>query len=60
MVSETKLDDSLSTRQFLIKGFRATYRLDGDGSSDGTLIYVREDNSSKWIATDFSNRVGFL
>ena len=47
MVSETKLDDSLSTRQFLIKGFRATYRLDRDGSSAETLIYVREDNSSK-------------
>ena len=40
MISETKLDESFSTRQLVIKGFTASYRLDRKGSAGGILVYV--------------------
>ena len=59
MISETKLDDSFPTRQFLIKGFSAPYRLERNRSGGGILVYVREDIVSHLIAIDFSNREDF-
>ena len=49
LISETKLDDSFSVAQFLIKSFRAPYRFGG-----GLLLYIREDIPSK-ILTCSSN-----
>ena len=59
MISETKLDESFSTRQLVIKGFTASYRLDRKGSGSGILVYVWEDILSKFVAIDFSNREDF-
>ena len=60
MISETKIDDSFPSKQFLIDGFTAPYRLDRNGSDGGILVYIREDIPSKLIPTDFSNREGFF
>ena len=43
MISETKLEDSFRTAQFLLHGFSATYRLDRNLKGGGILLYIRED-----------------
>ena len=43
MVSETKLDGSFPTVQFLLHGFSVPYRLDGNSKGGGILLFVRED-----------------
>ena len=52
--SETKLDDSFPTAQFLIKGFSALYIFDRNCKGGGLLLYIREDIPSK-ILTHSSN-----
>ena len=47
LISETKLDDSFPSAQFLIKGFSAPYRFDRNSKGGGLLAYVREDIPSK-------------
>ena len=59
MESETKLDDSFPTKQFLIKGFTEAYSLDRNSSGGEYLVYVEECIPSKLIAIDFSSREGF-
>ena len=46
VLTETKLDDSFPTSQFLIDGFTTPYRMDRNRRG-GILIYVREDIPSK-------------
>ena len=48
-ISETKLNDSFPTVQFLIKGFSALYRFDRNSKGSGLLFYIHEDISSKII-----------
>ena len=43
MVSETKIDMSFPTSQFVIQGFAALFRLDRTNIGGGTLVYVRDD-----------------
>ena len=47
LISETKLDDSFPSAQFLIKGFSALYRVDRNSKGGGLLFYIREDIPSK-------------
>ena len=54
LISETKLDDSFHSAQFLIKGFSAPYRFDRNSKGGGLLFYIREDIPSK-ILTYSSN-----
>ena len=54
MISETKLDDSFPTDQFLIKGFSAPNRFDRNSKGGGLLLYIREDVPGK-ILTYCSN-----
>ena len=54
LISETKLDDSFPSAQFLIKGFSALYRFDRNSKGVGLLFYTREDIPSK-ILTYSSN-----
>ena len=46
VVTETKLDSTFPTSQFLI-GYSEPYRFDGNRNGGGVLIYVREDIPSK-------------
>ena len=43
LVSETKIDSSFPTPQFLIPGFLPPFRLDRSKNGGGLLLYVRED-----------------
>ena len=43
MISETKLNDSFPTAQFLLHGFIAPYRLDRNWKGGGVLLCIRED-----------------
>ena len=47
LISETKLDDSFPTAQFLTKGFSAPYSFDRNSKCGGLLLYIREDIPSK-------------
>ena len=50
--SETKIDSSFPTSQFLIDGFKSPYRLDVSGNSGGVLVYVRDSLLSKQLNVD--------
>ena len=41
-VSETKLDESFPTSQFLIDGFKKPFRYDRNTNGGGILVYFRE------------------
>ena len=47
VVTETKLDESFPTAQFLIDGFSEPYRMDRNRNGGGILIYIRDDIPSK-------------
>ena len=52
LISEIKLDNSFLTGQFLIKGYSAPYRLDGDAQGGGIMLFIREDIPSKLLAVE--------
>ena len=43
MVTETKLDNSFQTAQFVIDGYKEPFRLDRNKNGGGVAIYVRDD-----------------
>ena len=43
-ISETKLDGSFTSGEFVIKGYSTPFRLDRNQNGGGLLLYVREDN----------------
>ena len=47
VLTETKLDDTFPTGQFLVNGFSEPYRLDRNRNGGGVMIYIREDIPSK-------------
>ena len=48
-ISETKLDDSFPTSQFLLYDFSASYSLDRSSKSGEILLYDREDIPSRFL-----------
>ena len=50
MISETKLDESFPVGQFLIDGYSVPFRFDRNGNDGGTLLYIKEDISSKLLS----------
>ena len=57
MVTETKIDETFPTSQFIIPGFTSLYRFDRTKDGGGILVYIREDTPSKllnisYIASD--------
>ena len=49
ILSETKINDSFTTNQFLIEGFSPPFRKDRDAHGGGLVIYVREDIPSNLL-----------
>ena len=47
VITETKLDSTFPTSQFLIEGYSEPYRFDRNRNGGGVLIYVREDTASE-------------
>ena len=52
MVSETKLDDTFPTSQFLMQGYSTPFRKDQTSKGGDILLHVREDISSKIINSE--------
>ena len=46
-MSETKIDDSFPTQQFIIEGYARPYRRDRNKEDKGVLIYARDDLGAK-------------
>ena len=53
IVTETKLDSSFPTTQFVISGFHHPFRLDIDRRSGGLLVYVKGSIPAR-VLTNFS------
>ena len=49
LLSETKLDDSFLSAQFMLKNFVIPCRLDRNSFGGGLLLYVRQDIPSKFL-----------
>ena len=49
LISETKINETFLSAQFLISGFQLPYRLDRSEFGGGLLLYVRENIPSKEI-----------
>ena len=49
LISETKLDDSFPSAQFLLDGISKPYRLDRCSNVDGILLYIRDDVPSRLL-----------
>ena len=43
LISETKLDSSFPSGQFVIQSYSTPFRLDRNQNEGGLLLYVRED-----------------
>ena len=54
LISESKIDDSFPTNQFLISGFSNPNRKDRDGNGGGILFYARHDIPSKRLSNSQS------
>ena len=49
ILTETKLDDSFPTSQFMVDGFSKPYRQDRNRNGDGIMIYIHDDIPSKLL-----------
>ena len=49
-MSETKLDDSFPSAQFLLDGFSKPYRLDRCSNGGGILLYIRDGITSRLLS----------
>ena len=47
VITETKLDDTFLTSQFLVTGFSVSYRLDQNRNEGGIMIFIRDDIASR-------------
>ena len=60
LVSETKIDSSFPTSQFMMEGFQEPHRLDRSGHGGGLLLYVREGIPSKLVRTENTYEAMFV
>ena len=61
VITETKLDDSFPTSQFLMKGFAEPFRLDRSRNGGGVMIYIRDDFPSRLLLKhDFPSYIEVL
>ena len=49
ILTETKLDDSFPTSQFMVYGFSKPYWQDRNRNGSGIMIYIRDDIPSKLL-----------
>ena len=53
ILTETKLDDSFPTYQFMVDGFSMPYQQDKNRNGGGIMIYIRDKNRSKLLTKHF-------
>ena len=49
VITETKIDNSFSTSQFLVKVFKEPFRLDQNRNEGEEMIYIRDDIPSRLL-----------
>ena len=54
LISETKLDASFPSSQFILDGFTPPYRLDRTQHGGGIILFIRKDMPSKLLNADTS------
>ena len=54
LISETKLDASFPSSQFILDGFTPPYRLDRTQHGSGIMLFIRKDTPSKLLNVDTS------
>ena len=59
LVSETKINDTFSSRQFCVEGYSTPYRLDRTCKGGSLLLYVKDDTPSKQIKSKFIEEEAF-
>ena len=52
LISETKLDASFPSSQFILDGFTPPYRLDRTQHGGGIMLFIREGIPSKLLNAD--------
>ena len=57
LISETKLDASFPSSQFILDGFTPPYRLDRTQHGGGIMLFTREGIPSKILNADTSIRI---
>ena len=63
LISETKIDSSFPSKQFILDGYSLPYRFDRTENGDkggGLLLFVRKDIPSKALKTNFSKEGIFI
>ena len=53
VLTETKLDSSFSSNQFILGGYSKPFRLDRNRNGGGLLVYIREDIPCKELKLQF-------
>ena len=59
LISETKLDSSFPTGQFLSNGYSEPFRIDQNSQGGGIMLYVREDIPSNLMGVETFPTEGF-
>ena len=54
LISETKLDTSICSSQFILDGFSPPYRLDRTHHGGGIMLFIKEGRPSKLLNADTS------
>ena len=60
LISETKLDDSFPSAQFLLDGFTKPYRLDRCSNGGGILLYIRDDIPARLLSNSNKTETIFV
>ena len=60
LISETKLDDSFPSAQFLLDGFSKPYRLDRYSNGGGILLYIRDDIPARLLSNSNKTKSIFV
>ena len=60
VLSETKIDNTFPTTQFLISGFSPPFRIDRNRFGGGILFYVRKDIPARLLSCNFCSEIECL
>ncbi len=60
MVSETKLDDSFPSEQFVINGYKPPLRFDRNAHGGGLLVYIKQNLPSKKLTKLENNSIELI
>ena len=60
LISETKLDASFASKQFVLDGYSLPFRLDRSNTGGGLLLFIKEGIPTKLLSTNFTREGIFM